>query len=62
MSNVQIILLILRLLKAIDAKDSTIVTDIVVPAIVDELDGTDEEKEEVGNFLGDLLKGLFGGD
>ena len=63
MSKIQIILMIFRIFNAIEAKDSAIVENVVIPAIVDELaddSSTDAEKAEVGGLFSDLLKGLFG--
>ena len=59
MSTLQMILFGIRILKAIQDKDSALVESVVVPAIISELDGTDEEKQELGGLLGGVLKGLF---
>ena len=60
MTNIQIALLIIRVLLAIKDRDDKILDEVVIPAVTDELGGTSEENKELVEGIGKLFKGLFG--
>ena len=58
MTTAQIILLGIRVLKALKKKDPAIGKSISM-AIADELDGTDEDKAVIEDIIGSVLEAIF---